>query len=376
MSDYFLADDLSGALDAAAAFHHLGRRRVRIFLAPEDWTGGEGDDVIALTTETRNASPERAAAEVARAIAHGTARGGRLIYKKIDSTLRGQVAAEMAALAAALPGARILFAPANPKVGRTVGDGVLLVHGVPVAETEFARDPMSPVRESVIRRLLGAVASERVMIPDTAGEDDLAAAVTRMDAAGGAWVGVGSGALARPVAARRARGSVAARSPGGAAKIPAGPALMICGSAHPGNRAQADLLARERQVVPHVVRASDPAAAARAARVNLSHGRGAALLLETERGESAQVLRALTEAATRVLAATGVARVFATGGETAFALCQALGVRALEFGAEIEPGLSVSYASRREGPFALAVKPGGFGDARTWVRAWDALAVT
>src|SRR5262245_34515428 len=118
--DFFVADDLSGALDAAGAFHRAGRR-VKIVLSLEAWRGeADPEEVVAVTTETRNARPAEAAAAVARAIEHGRARGGRLVYKKIDSTLRGPVAAELGALAAAMPEARILFAPANPAVGRTV----------------------------------------------------------------------------------------------------------------------------------------------------------------------------------------------------------------------------------------------------------------
>jgi uncharacterized protein YgbK (DUF1537 family) len=147
MKDFFLADDLSGALDAAAAFHDIGRK-VRVVLNADTWSLRDDDDVVAVTTETRNAAPVDAAAAVTRAITRGQGQGARLVYKKIDSTMRGPVAAELHALATALPDVRILFTPANPRVGRTVRDGVLHVHGVPVAETEFARDPVSPVRES------------------------------------------------------------------------------------------------------------------------------------------------------------------------------------------------------------------------------------
>ena len=121
MKEYFLADDLSGALDAAAAFHHAGRR-VRIMLSADHWSADEGL-VIGVTTETRNATPQWAAAVVERAIARGQEQGARLVYKKIDSTLRGPVAAEIGALGRRMPGTRILFTPANPGVGRTVRDG-------------------------------------------------------------------------------------------------------------------------------------------------------------------------------------------------------------------------------------------------------------
>ena len=155
MSDFLIADDLSGALDAAAAFHDAGRR-VTIVLSPKTWPRAvEGKrNRCADNRDTQRISGRR------RCRSHagdrvGCASGGRLLYKKIDSTLRGPVAAELAALTSALPGSRVLFLPANPAVGRTVRDGSLLVHGVPVAATEFGRDPVSPVTKSSIRDFSG-----------------------------------------------------------------------------------------------------------------------------------------------------------------------------------------------------------------------------
>src|SRR6476620_5645724 len=84
VSDVFLADDLSGALDAAAAFHHAGRR-VIIPLSLAAWPKVTGSDVVGLTTETRNASPQAAGAVVARVLAEARARGSRVLYTKIDS---------------------------------------------------------------------------------------------------------------------------------------------------------------------------------------------------------------------------------------------------------------------------------------------------
>src|SRR4051812_11931431 len=123
MGDYFIADDLSGALDAATAFHAAGRT-VTVILALEAWDSVPANALVGLTTETRNASPEGAAKAVGEVLEAARRRGARLLYKKIDSTLRGPVAAELGALAAAMPEARILFSPANPAAGRTVRGGV------------------------------------------------------------------------------------------------------------------------------------------------------------------------------------------------------------------------------------------------------------
>ena len=370
MSDILLADDLSGALDAAAAFRHAGRPVV-VALRASPWPEGPAGALIAVTSETRNRPPAEAAAVVADLLADLRRRGDRLVYKKIDSTLRGPVAAELSALAAAFPAARILFAPANPAVGRTVRNGALLVHGVPVAETEYARDPVSPVRESDLRRLLGGVGGDRVVTPEVATAEDLAAAVAAMADAGGPWIPVGSGALARPVAARfAASGPGRSREP---QNPPAGPVLLVGGSAHALNRVQATELSRQRGVPVHEFRWSTPAAGRDAVAADLRRVGGAALVVEATRGDSREVLRGLATAVAEVAQRVEGLKLFATGGETAQAVAGALGITRLILGDEIEPGLSLARAPGAGGDRWLAIKPGGFGSPDTWVRAWDRL---
>ncbi len=378
MNDFFLADDLSGALDAAAAFHRAGRR-VRIALDFDAVEQAAPEEVVGITTETRNASPDDAADAVRRALQRGHARGGQLLYKKIDSTLRGPVAAELHALMAALPDARVLFAPANPRVGRTVRRGVLCVHGVPAADTEFGRDPTYPLRQSAIREILGRDADDsRLVVPDTATDADLEAALRQTIAAGGAWVAVGSGALAVPVAQRVAHGpaspppDVTPQSPATVAS----PVLMIGGSAHPLNRRQAMALCQTEKISAYEISLAEPLAAANALSATLRQAPGAVLQLPAERATAAAALSAVTTAAAAIVTQAGVRRIFATGGETTFALCRQLGVQTLSFVDEIEPGLSLSIGEARAGSVLLAVKPGGFGDEATWLRAWQRLRDT
>jgi 4-hydroxythreonine-4-phosphate dehydrogenase len=101
-----VADDLSGAVEVAAV---LGARRIAL--------GHAAGDVIDL--DTRELPPDEAARRI-RAL------DGRITFKKIDSLLRGNVAAELAAL----PG-ELIVTPALPVEGRTVRDGILHVDGVP-----------------------------------------------------------------------------------------------------------------------------------------------------------------------------------------------------------------------------------------------------
>ncbi len=374
MADYFLADDLSGALDAAAAFHRM-RQRVAVELGANAMRADERTSVVGITTETRNASAVEATAAVMVALERIASAGGRLIFKKIDSTLRGPVAAELQALLAVRPEARVLFTPANPRAGRTVRDGILRVQGVPVAETEFGRDPVSPVRESCVRTLLGEVVDERVTIADAVAEEDLLAAVDRMDASGRDWIGVGSGALAGALAARRFVTAASREFVVERPDLPAGPILMLCGSAHRVNRTQAETLRRERGV-PVFEYPTDESGAAQTLRAvieKLRAGGGACLLAAEVRGDSEAIREALTAAARHIIPAANVRRLFVTGGETAFAVSRAAGVDSLRVVKEIESGATLAATAWHGRSALVAVKNGAFGDASSWVRGWDAL---
>ena len=352
-----MADDLSGALDAGAAFFRAGRR-VRTMLEgrlPETW----GSEVVALTTETRNVSAETAGEKVREVLERARASGARLLFKKIDSTMRGPVAAELEALLTAMPEVNVLFSPANPAAGRTVRDGVLYVRGVPVSETEFARDPVWPVRASGLRELLGDAANARVTIADAETQEDLERAVAEMRKRGGDWVAVGSGALALAVAGKRIRKE-------GMTLIPDGRVLMVCGSGHPLNRVQAERLRSERGVGGREVTLRGGGTAP-PSDVN----EGGVLMIEAARGESGAALRAIVGAAKEAIERERVRKVFVTGGETAFALCRELGVRELELSEEIEAGVCGCVAECAGEKLWVVVKPGGFGDEGTWVRVWD-----
>ena len=132
-----IADDLTGALDSGAGFAKAGLRSVMPFGPTGTVALPVGADVIIFNTATREGDAvvarERAREAALRLLGHGVS----LIYKKMDSVLRGHPGPELSgvldAIAITHPGARALVAPAFPAQGRTTVDGVQLVHGVPVA---------------------------------------------------------------------------------------------------------------------------------------------------------------------------------------------------------------------------------------------------
>src|SRR5882724_1555236 len=121
-----IADDLTGACDAGALF--AGRGRVAVFVTPA--TPGPEWNVAAVDTESRGLAPHRAAKAIRAAAERlGTRLAQGLLFKKIDSTLRGPVGAELESLLAASGRTSALVCPAFPGQHRVVVDGTLLVNG-------------------------------------------------------------------------------------------------------------------------------------------------------------------------------------------------------------------------------------------------------
>jgi len=145
----FIADDLTGAAEVASGVAAAGMRSF-LYHQP-DAIDSAFDGVITIDIGSRH-QDAAGAAEGVRAVAEHVKEA--IVYKKSDSTLRGNLGAEVGALVRAFPGHPLLYFPAAPPAGRTVSDGRVYVNGVPLEETEFAEDPLAPVRTGDVVRLL------------------------------------------------------------------------------------------------------------------------------------------------------------------------------------------------------------------------------
>ena len=118
-----VADDLTGAGDTAVQFVRAGWQ-TELRLRPAMTPAATFADVVAVTTDSRNQTAQEAAGSVSAAVKQLRETGVTHLYKKIDSTLRGQIRAEVhAALDAWAPAAVAVVCPAFPAAGRTVSDG-------------------------------------------------------------------------------------------------------------------------------------------------------------------------------------------------------------------------------------------------------------
>ena len=150
-----IADDLTGANDTALQFYLRGYN-TEIILNPEKLPKTvKNVDAWATSTESRNISAEIAREKTIEACKLFRENFGvEFFYKKIDSTLRGNVAVEILAALEATEKDIAIICPAFIQEGRVTVGGYQLVKGVPIERTEAARDPQAPIYESNIVNIL------------------------------------------------------------------------------------------------------------------------------------------------------------------------------------------------------------------------------
>ncbi len=175
-----IADDLTGANDTALQFE-LNGADTNILLNNEiQKTQTNPSQAWAISTESRNVSPQEAFEKVKNAAQLFVNEiNPDFFYKKIDSTVRGNIAVEVLSLLQVLEWDAAIVMPAFPQEGRITVGGYHLLKGVPIERTEMARDPHSPITESHLPTMLKAQLGEN--LGDLVGEIGLK---TILDGAG------------------------------------------------------------------------------------------------------------------------------------------------------------------------------------------------
>lgn len=146
-----IADDLTGAAE-------LGGVGLRFGLQSEIHTNSgfrSAADLIALDSDSRSCLRGESIERVLSGIGHLKALGASLIYKKVDSALRGRIVAEVDALMKASKRKRAMLIPANPSLNRVIRDGCYYINGIPIDQTGFKSDPEYPCRSSSVLEILG-----------------------------------------------------------------------------------------------------------------------------------------------------------------------------------------------------------------------------
>lgn len=311
-----VADDLTGALDSAAAFASPGRP-IGVWWAVRQPMGAAAVDVA-----TRE-GPVAAAIDRHRVIAPWLF-GGATAFKKIDSLLRGHWAAEVAVLASADERRRLVVAPAFPFQGRITRDGF-----------QWRADDPDPIGPRIIDALGRAgVEKGRICVHDAGSDQDLDRIVAEEVHGPAPLLWVGTGGLAAALGRRLGSGGP---SSGGPIEHPV---LGLIGTHHAVSMGQ---IARASAAWPdcHIVLGEGGAGIAGVG-ARLAGGRSS-LVTVAVTGDRVAAAETIAARFSALLGACGrPGSLFVAGGETLRGIVERLGAGHLAVEGAIEPGLPVS----------------------------------
>lgn len=149
-----IADDFTGSNDCGIQLKNYGLSTVTI-LNIGYMNDMSGYDAVVIDSETRSMTKEDSYKKI---IKIGTnikeLTGENIIFKKIDSTLRGNIGSEIEALDFSLKPELVVFAPAYPKNNRTTVHGRQYLNGVSIDKTELSKDPKNPILTADIHKIL------------------------------------------------------------------------------------------------------------------------------------------------------------------------------------------------------------------------------
>ena len=407
-----IADDLTGAADTGVQF---GAEGSALFLLPAEtlsckrpWMASASG--ICVYTHTRHRSPQ-AAANRLRPLARALSElRPRWVYKKVDSCMRGNLGAEIDVLLDEFGFDAALVAPALPSQGRTTVGGIHRVYGKPLTETEFAKDPVSPVTCSAIagvladqsrypvgridvsdygdpERLGHALQRERrrgcrLIACDALEQAHLDQAAELVELSRGGLLPVGSAGLAASLAKCLFPGSMPPlRQDRCGNRL-----LMVCGTGSRTTHRQLDALfdrypGLDRVLEPDWLAAATDREHHQCAAELSDAWRGGALALRIRparprdaKTSPGRVVAALAELALEILVANSVDTLFLSGGDTADALRTAAGAEAIRLEGELLPGLVLGHwLGGVVAGLPVVTKAGAFGQGQTLIELYEQL---
>lgn len=152
-----LADDFTGALDTGVQF---SKKNIKTFVTTDINISPDYDlkdaQVLVIDTESRHIPPKKAY-EIIKKITQRFRKNEELyFYKKTDSTLRGNIGAELEGFMVGLKIIELPFVPAYPKSNRTTKNGYHYVGDLLLENSTFSKDPFCPMKESYIPKIISA----------------------------------------------------------------------------------------------------------------------------------------------------------------------------------------------------------------------------
>lgn len=381
-----VADDLTGAMDAAAPFARRGLD-VRVLTAAVslEMVHADPPQILSINTATRHTT-EKAAADVVSALIRKLARlNPGVLVKKIDSTLRGHVVVETIAAMEASGYGEVVLCPAVPSQGRSLVGGEVYIHDVALRETAIGRDlrsrpPVTPLPELFRSALpgipviledagnrLAVRSSEResqIRIVDAVSDDHLLTIAGSVIAGRKDTLLVGASGLTEALAETLFGAEKTAVLP---VPLP-GKTVFVIGSQAPQSIAQMEALVEPPSNAYVINNTGILPWSFNDQQITLLEQQSSSLIVRAPSLSrdadlnSNLIARDLAASTAALLAQTKIGSLVATGGDTALAVLEALEIDSVTVCGEIKPGVVHGLIETRQGPLRLVTKAGGFGD--------------
>ncbi|PLT29658.1 four-carbon acid sugar kinase family protein [Peribacillus deserti] len=423
MKNFFIiADDLTGANDSGVQLSKQGLSATVLFDLDKPLTGAL-QEVVIVDTDSRALPQKEAYEAVFEASKFLYQDDCQHIYKKVDSTLRGNIGEEIAAVCAVFNPELVVIAPAFPKMNRITLNGNQYVNGQKVHQTEFGKDPKTPVRDSYIPGTLKNVSSSNISIVTKSvleEHDSLGQYILEVYAEGKTWfvcdaesnedlesiaqafaglklktLWAGSAGLIEYLPAEIGLGTKSRITQGNQQITKT---LTVSASLSNVTKKQLDLVKKlpdtlllEMDPVELVTKKYDISAVlAKAAGENeIKHlvlyvdssdeNRNATAALVSQFGMTPTAISEtisieLGYVAKRILeAADDIDGLVLTGGDTAKAVCRQLNIHQMHLHSEVETGLPFGTVSDGIRDFGAVTKAGGFGNDHSLVNALQSM---
>ena len=416
-----IADDLTGANDSGVQLAGNGLQTAVLF--DRDEAGAQAYEAVVFDTDSRAVSRNEAYDRVKTAAQFLVQAGFTNIFKKMDSTMRGNIGAEIDAVYDVLKPDFVMFAPGYPKNNRTISGSTLYLKGVPVGETEIARDPKTPVTVSYLPELLSQQTSRTIgtltvddlqqgqehvllkleqyrqtetviIVVDSTEEEHLELILQYAKQAPYSYVWAGSAGLANYLPAyygmpsRERKLSITPNH---------GPILTVIGSVNKNSRAQLKRLLEQGDVadIPFNSSKAVTSEAEQLQEVERVYLRALAMAQEGRdvvlysTGEKVDIAAAQQIGKSRGWSATDVSNeivkalgavcapllehgffkgVSMSGGDTAKQICERWGIKGFELLDELEIGVPISTFLGKDELYVIT-KAGGFGTEDVFIHA-------
>lgn len=415
-----IGDDFTGSTDLANTLVRQGMRTIQLIGVPESEIDASDVDAVVIALKSRNIPAEEAVDESLRALNWLKTAGCRQFFFKycstFDSTDAGNIGPVARALLDGLGSEFTIACPAFPETGRSVYKGHLFVGDLLLSESGMKNHPLTPMTDPDLVRVLGRQVNDTVGLVQyrtvKKGADEIRNAFDNLRGQGIRYAIVdaiddahlfsigealadtplitgGSGiAMGLPENFRKL-GLLDPQPDAAALPRVKGKEAVISGSCSEATQGQVAVM---RQTHPALKLDVEALAENEMRHVQDAVAwalpfleKGPVLIYTTDTPDAVKTIQerigrdkagAIAESAhaeiTQRLVAAGVRRLIVAGGETSGAVVNALGIRGLRIGPQIDPGVPWTTSLEKD-PIALALKSGNFGSHDFFLKAFGRL---